>query len=135
MVTAIGPLLPTVQLSWGKRPMQNLYEVLQRLLWSEMKDPEEFRASLERAGFIISPTEIQAEKTPNRYEPWLLSSSPRATGPWGIKDTQEGRNVLNDFLPMSTGAFCVLTRQEAELLIRQGRKRQWIAQSQNLEKL
>lgn len=124
MVTAIGPLLPTVQLSWGKRPMQNLDEILQRMLWSEMKDPAEFREYLKRAGFEIKSIETEAEQTPNRYEPWLLSSSPGATGPWGIKDTQCGRNVLNDFLPMSTGAYCVLTRQEAELLILQGRKRQ-----------
>lgn len=103
--------------------MQNLDEILQRLLWSEMKDPVEFREYLKRAGFEIKSIETEAEQTPNRYEPWLLSSGPRATGPWGIKDTQCGRNVLNDFLPMSTGACCVITREEAELLIRQGRKR------------
>jgi len=30
-----------------------LDDVLQRALWSEMKDPAEFRAYLERAGFVI----------------------------------------------------------------------------------
>ena len=35
--------------------MQNLDEILQRLLWSEMKDPVEFRAYLERAGYEILP--------------------------------------------------------------------------------
>lgn len=67
--------------------------------------------------------------TDTRYVPWLLRDTPGTTWPWGIKDTHTGINVLNDFLPEKTGAFCVMTRGEAELLIRQGRKRHWIAQS------
>jgi len=67
--------------------------------------------------------------TDTRYVPWLLRDTPGTTWPWGIKDTHTGINVLNDFLPERTGAFCVMTRGEAELLIRQGRKRHWIAQS------
>ena len=60
MVTAIGHMSPTVQGSWGKRSMQNLDEILQRLLWSEMKDPSEFRAYLKRAGYHITPVDDTA---------------------------------------------------------------------------
>lgn len=35
--------------------MPKLDDVLQRALWSEMKDPAEFRAYLERAGYEILP--------------------------------------------------------------------------------
>ena len=35
--------------------MPKLDDVLQRALWSEMKDPAEFRAYLERAGYEITP--------------------------------------------------------------------------------
>lgn len=35
--------------------MPQLDDVLQRALWSEMKDPAEFRAYLERAGYEILP--------------------------------------------------------------------------------
>jgi len=35
--------------------MPKLDDVLQRALWSEMKDPAEFRSYLERAGYKITP--------------------------------------------------------------------------------
>lgn len=35
--------------------MPKLDDVLQRALWSEMKDPAEFRAYIKRAGFLIVP--------------------------------------------------------------------------------
>ena len=41
------------------------------------------------------------------YVPWLLREASGATWPWGIKDTRTGVNVLGDFLPEKTGAFCV----------------------------
>lgn len=36
--------------------MPKLDDVLQRALWSEMKDPAEFRAYLKSAGYEILPT-------------------------------------------------------------------------------
>ena len=35
--------------------MPKLDDLLQRALWSEMKDPAEFRAYLKSAGFLIVP--------------------------------------------------------------------------------
>lgn len=46
------------------QPMPKLDDVIQRALWSEMKDPAEFRAYLERAGYQITAAVDQCgEKT------------------------------------------------------------------------
>jgi hypothetical protein len=105
--------------------MNKLDETIQRLLWSEMKDPVEFRAYLEREGYeIITACDTDRKPaTETRYVPWLLRDTPGATWPWGIKDLHSGVNVLSDFLPDPSGAFSVLTREEAEVLIQCGRKR------------
>lgn len=62
-----------------------------------------------------------------RYVPWLLRSFDQGWGVWGIKDTDTGANVLNDFLPTRTGQVMMMCVGEADVmnLIQSGRKREW----------
>ena len=69
-----------------------------------------------------------------RYVPWLLRSFDQRRGVWGIKDTDTGANVLNDFLPTRTGQVMMVCVSEADVkdLIHSGRKREWCPLRKNL---